>query len=98
MTQKLFEEAQELEVTDDMLIEHQDALVEMEKEVADLTNKDRERLTDTMLRQKLAVIKQMLALNNIKTHNSLLIGVSQLEKGKMRDVNAIKDSQDTLNE
>jgi predicted kinase len=96
--QKLFEEAQELEVTDDMLIEHQDTLFEMEKEVADLTNKDRERLTDTMLRQKLAVIKQMLALNNIKTHNSLLIGVSQLEKGKMRDVNAIKDSQDTLNE
>ena len=53
----------------------------------------REEMPERMMLEEMAIIREWLNIANIKKYNDNIIGVSQLQSGLGRDLQAIKNTQ-----
>ena len=78
-----------------MLIDHANTLKGLQQEVLEGKRKS---LPEKIQTEMLAIVQQMLNLNNIKKYNDNLIGVSQIEKGGLRDFEDISGIQKSIDD
>jgi hypothetical protein len=85
-----FEDSLKIMVTDEMMRRHANYLDQYKEEKKVGT---REELPEGMELQEMAIIREWLNIADIKSYNDNIIGVSQLQSGMGRDLDATRNTQ-----
>ena len=91
----IYEMSKKIIVTDEMLKDHSNNFVRKSDTEASYKGKDP---TETILAQEIAILQQLLNINNIKEANENLISIMSLEKGDIRDLQSISDIQKSIDD